>query len=155
MAKSTPFIPGLTVAVLIVMAASPAAVQTTSGLPLPELAKSWQDAYNRKDAAAVANLYTEDAIRVVPSGIMRGREAIQRNLEASLNAGGHGIVIKPVADHVDGNSGWSITEWSARTRGQDGAEMPINGFAHVTLVRVGNDWKIRVHSVTPASPPRQ
>jgi ketosteroid isomerase-like protein len=41
-----------------------------------ELQKNFAEAYNRKDADAMAAAFTEDGIRVTPSGIFQGRDAI-------------------------------------------------------------------------------
>jgi ketosteroid isomerase-like protein len=41
-----------------------------------DLQKNFEEAYNRKDADAMAAAFTEDAIRVTPSGIFQGRDAI-------------------------------------------------------------------------------
>lgn len=44
--------------------------------------KNFAEAYNRKDVDAMAAAFTEDAVRVTPSGIFVGREAIRRNLSS-------------------------------------------------------------------------
>jgi uncharacterized protein (TIGR02246 family) len=49
-----------------------------------EIQKNFAEAYNRKDADAVAAAFAEDVIRVTPSGIFQGRDAIRRNLQDAL-----------------------------------------------------------------------
>ena len=43
-----------------------------------ELQKNFAEAYNRKDADAMAAAFAEDGIRVTPSGIFQGRDAIRQ-----------------------------------------------------------------------------
>ena len=44
-----------------------------------EMQKNFAEAYNRKDADAMAAAFAEDGIRVTPSGIFQGRDAIRRD----------------------------------------------------------------------------
>jgi ketosteroid isomerase-like protein len=50
-----------------------------------ELQQNFAEAYNRKDADAMAAAFAEDGIRVTPSGIFRDRDAIHHNLQDVLN----------------------------------------------------------------------
>ena len=43
------------------------------------LQKNFAEAYNRKDADAMAAAFAEDGIRVTPSDIFQGRDAIRRD----------------------------------------------------------------------------
>ena len=45
---------------------------------LDEKSKKFDEAFNNNDAAAVAALYTEDAILVTDTGPVYGREAIEK-----------------------------------------------------------------------------
>ena len=45
------------------------------------LVKKYDDALNKNDAAAVAALFTEDAVFVTPGGILSGREAIEKRYQ--------------------------------------------------------------------------
>jgi ketosteroid isomerase-like protein len=60
-------------ALLTVCLAIPAAAQQPSEQQvrpaIERLLETWDAAANRKDAAAVAALYTEDAVRVTPRGM--------------------------------------------------------------------------------------
>jgi uncharacterized protein (TIGR02246 family) len=145
-------------AIIIAVAGSGAAQQATipaGESPFAAAVQRWVDAFNKKDAAAVAALYTNDAIRVVPAGIHRGRDAIQKNLEAAVNAGMHGLSVRHVVHRVEGNNGWSVAEYDARIRGQDGADVPVKGFASAIWVRDGDAWKIQMHMTNVAPPTRQ
>lgn len=47
--------------------------------------KDFAAAYNRGDVDAMAGAFTESAIRVTPSGIFEGRDAIRRGFSDALN----------------------------------------------------------------------
>ncbi|MCK1368025.1 nuclear transport factor 2 family protein [Bradyrhizobium sp. 62] len=51
--------------------------------------KNFASAYNRGDVDAVAAAFAEDAIRVTPSGIFQGRDAIRRSFQEALKIGLH------------------------------------------------------------------
>ena len=56
--------------------------------------KTWEDAYNKGDTAAVAALYTADAIEVTPEGIRVGPAAVKERIEGAINKAGmkHAVI---------------------------------------------------------------
>src|ERR1700722_15052760 len=48
---------------------------------LQEEDKNFEEAYNKHDAAAIAALFTEDAVLVTPHGTFTGRAAIKKKYE--------------------------------------------------------------------------
>ena len=42
------------------------------------LTKKYDDAFNKHDAAALASVFTEDAVQVAPEGLIYGRQAIEK-----------------------------------------------------------------------------
>jgi len=53
---------------------------------LKKVADNIVKAYKSADAAAMANLYAEDAIIIVPGEVLRGRKALQKHTESMLRA---------------------------------------------------------------------
>ena len=107
------------------------------------------EAYNKHDAAAVAALYTHDAVRVDnPSGFGRalivGRKAIENLLETDFTGSWSSSprVGKLVQIYAFEDSIASISEWS---RAQ------YNGHSVQIFVRDPDTWKIRMeyNSVAP------
>jgi ketosteroid isomerase-like protein len=49
------------------------------------LAMKYDEAYNRQDPAAVAALYTEDAVLQSPHGPFRGRQAIEKIMQDTIS----------------------------------------------------------------------
>src|ERR1051325_2667467 len=123
-------------AAVFVLLAVPVQAQSTdpANSPLAAVGKKYVEAYNRKDAAAVAALFTDDAVRVNTQGITRGREAIQKSTQAGLDAGGHDLKLQYLEAHIDGNTGWSIAEANVLVRGADGKDSPSRTLASLVWV---------------------
>ena len=109
------------------------------------------EAYNKHDAAAVAALYTQDAIRVQnppgmgsASALLVGRKAMEKLFETQFTAtwGSSPTVGKLVQMYAFEDSIATISEWST---GQ------YNGHSVKIFVRDADTWKIRMeyNSVAP------
>jgi uncharacterized protein (TIGR02246 family) len=142
------------VVVLTTEAARAEAIDPASS-PFAAAGKQYTEAYNRKDAAAVAALFADDAVRVTDRGIIQGRDAIQKSTEAALEAGGHDLRIRYHVAHIDGNTGWSVAEVDYSVRGKDGSVSPMHAFGTSVWVRDGGAWKIKTSAITNAPPPKQ
>ena len=144
-------------AVVFVLLTMPLHAQSTdpANSPLAAVGKQYVEAFNRKDAAAVAALFAEDAVRVNAQGITRGREAIQKGTKEGLDAGGHDLSLRYLEAHTDGNTGWSVAEANFQVRGKDGADTPVRVLATSVWVQSGGVWKIRAQSLVTAPPPKQ
>ena len=140
--------------ILLVTGAPRAQPAAPADSPFAAVGKQYVDAFNRKDAAGVAALYTENAIMVRPAGILRGRAAIQRDREAAINAGAHDLGLRYHDYQITGDAGWSVSEYELAIRGKDGADTPVKGFASVVWVRDGGTWKIHLHTLNSSPPPR-
>ena len=77
--------------------------QITNDDQYAELQKNFADACNRKDADAMAAAFAEDGIRVTPSGIFQGRDAIDRNLQDVLNMGLHDYTVQRTVSRAVGH----------------------------------------------------
>ena len=146
---------GMTIAAAVGIMAGSAAAQSPAQPPFAAVVQAYAEAFNRRDAAAVTALYTDDAILIVPTGILRGREAILKNREAAVKAGGHDLNVRVAAYEVQGTSAWSVAEYNLLVPGKDGSDTPSKGFASVFWVRSGDAWKLHVHTLSPAPPPQQ
>jgi uncharacterized protein (TIGR02246 family) len=106
------------------------------------------EAYNKHDAAAVAALYTHDAVRVDnPSGFGRalivGRKAIEKLLETDFTGSWSSSprVGKLVQMYAFEDSIASISEWS---------KAQYNGHSVQIFVRDPDTWKIRMEYISSA-----
>ena len=112
-----------------------------------ELAKRWETAYSKKDAAGVAALYAENAIEVTPAGFVRGREAAQKRIEADFQAGWHDISISTTDVHALGDALWGIGDWNGYL-----GDQAVRGHWSNIFVHAGDAWKIQETTFNIALP---
>ena len=78
-----------------------------------KLNTQWDDAFNGKDAAAVASLYAEDGRVVTSDGkILNGRAEIQGLFQGFMDSGFHEHKIEMVDVRVSGDIAYETAKWS-------------------------------------------
>ena len=127
---------------------------------LNAVGKKYDEAVNNNDAAAVAALYTEDAVFVSDRGPIYGRQAIEKWYADGFQGWhpkNHISKKDPnsprfigTADNVASNG-----EWSETGQGQTGEPIQIKGYWSTIDTREGDGWKIRMltWNITPPPPP--
>ena len=113
-----------------------------------EINQGLDEAYNRNDAAAVAALFTEDALLVAPDGMFRGRQDIekryadtfQRSPIISFNCSWDRRHLNAIDNAV-----WSAGPWFGTFQSQTGPVF-ASGYWSAIYVREGEGdaWKIRM-----------
>ena len=108
------------------------------------LSSRYEDALNRKDATALATLFTEDAVQVTPEGMFFGREAIRRRF-ADLFQRQHSTNFFGARDRLNaiGDDLWAVGQWWSLLQGQTGP-IQVGGYWSQIYVREGDTWKIRM-----------
>jgi uncharacterized protein (TIGR02246 family) len=111
-----------------------------------ELSQKLDEAYNKNDAAAVAALFTQDALLVTPDGMFNGRQDIEKRYEDMFQRW-------PIIDfngrrerrHLNAidNAVWSAGQWASTSQSQTG---PVFAWGCWTAiyVREGDAWKFRM-----------
>lgn len=125
------------------------------------LTKAYDETTNRNDAAALAALYTADAVFVSDTGPVHGRQAIEKwhaGVFQTWHPQKHLGTVDPDSPHRIGTAGneiWATGEWSQTGQGETGVPTPIRGYWSALYLREGEEWKIRMltWNVTPASAP--
>ena len=120
------------------------------------LVKKYDEAANKNDAAAVAALFTEEAVFVTDTGPIYGREAIEKHYAddyQKMRISNHLITVDQDSPHMIGVAGkelWATGGWGATIQGKDWGPKDIKGYWSV--IREDDDWKIRMltSNVTPA-----
>jgi ketosteroid isomerase-like protein len=112
-----------------------------------ELQKNFAEAYNRGDAAAMAAAFAEDGIRVTPSGIFQGRDAIRRNLQDALRMGLHDYTVQRTVSRSEGTFVFNAGKWQAKV-----GDQPLHGYYTAIIVRDGDQARIMEETVTIAAP---
>jgi len=119
---------------------------------IEKLLAAWDAAADKKDATAIATMYTEDAMRVTPGGFQYGRPAIERGLVEAFK------VVSNITDKVEkvqvvGEVVLVTGSWSATVQDQNGP-VQAHGFWGGAYVRDGGAWKARLAIVNRALPPQ-
>jgi uncharacterized protein (TIGR02246 family) len=111
------------------------------------LAMKYDEAFNKSDAAAVAALYTEDAIYVAHHGTFHGRQAIEKTY-ANYFQHWHSINQVSTVDRVIavGNDVRAFGTWTCGFQDTNGAPKKDGGRYRWLLVRQGDTWKIRTNT---------
>jgi ketosteroid isomerase-like protein len=117
---------------------------------LDALGQKYDEAFNNGDAAALAALYTEDAIEVTNTGPVYGREAIEKyyaDLFQNFHFSNHITKSDQNSPHIietAGNEEWSNGEWSTNTQHQNFGPIHSTGYVSSITVREGDVWKKRM-----------
>jgi uncharacterized protein (TIGR02246 family) len=123
---------------------------------LNAVSKKYAEADNNNDAAALAALFTEDAVIVTDKGPVYGRQAIDKWFANDFQEWHHSNHIRKqdansprimgTADNVASHGEWSLT-----VQGKTGDPIQVEGYWSEFDTREGNDWKIRMltYNITP------
>ena len=122
------------------------------------LSDKYAEAIAKKDAAAMADHYTTDAVLAVicpESSPTVGREALARRFTASLKAGQRDYSGKVKEVHLIGDGmAWSTGTSTSTINDKDGNPQQIKGNWVDMLRREGNEWRVSFQAFarTPCSP---
>ena len=119
-----------------------------------EFHQALDEAYNKNDAAAVAALFTKDALLVEPDGMFSGRQAIEKRYAdtfqqspiISFNSSRERHYLNAIDNAV-----WAAGQWFGTFQSQTGPVFAV-GYWSAIYVREGDAWKIRMltSNITPA-----
>lgn len=119
------------------------------GESFEKVQSEFADAYNRKDIAAMTAFFSENGVRITPSGVFRGREAIGRELQRVLvDLGLHDYSVQRLVSRLEGNMVFNAGEWQAKL----GNGQQLRGYYSALLVREGDGVKIFEETVNVAAP---
>jgi ketosteroid isomerase-like protein len=141
----------MSIVCILLSAAIPASAQQydppAGGEAYQKVQSEFAEAYNRKDVAAMAAFFSENGVRITPSGIFRGREAIRRELQRVIDMGLHDYSVRRTVSRLEGNMVFNAGEWQATIGDQQ-----LRGYYSALLVREGDDVKIVEETVNVAAP---
>lgn len=116
---------------------------------LADMQKHFAAAYNRGDVDAMAAAFTENAVRVTPSGIYQGRDAIRRSFQEALKLGLHDYSVQRVISRAEAGFVFNAGTWQAKL-----GDQPFHGYYTAIIVRQDDRPKIMEETVTIAAPGR-
>lgn len=139
-----------TVSLLTATSASPQHIEpSVGGEAFEKMQSDFAEAYNRKDVAAMAAFFSENAVRVTPAGIFRGRDAIGRELQrVSIDLGLHDYSVKRLVSRAQGNLVYNAGEWQAKL----GDGKLYHGYYSALLTREDDGVKIVEETTNVATP---
>jgi ketosteroid isomerase-like protein len=139
-------------AIMMLGAVSPASTRVSEpsagGEQFEKMQAEFAEAYNRKDVAAMAGFFSENAVRVTPAGIFRGRDEIGRELKrVVIELGLHDYSVRRSISRQQGAMVFNAGEWQAKI-----GDKPFHGYYSALLVREGDSVKIFEETTNVAVP---
>ena len=137
------------VAIVCLVLAGPVTASAQDGSEAPataEMQKRFSEAYNRGDVDAMAAAFTEDAVRVTPSGIFKGRDAIRRSFQEALKLGLHDHSAEILVSRPEGALLFNAGTWQAKL-----GDQPFHGYYSAIVVQQDGQFKILEETVTVAA----
>jgi len=120
------------------------------------LAKKFDDAWNKNDAAAMSALYADDAVIVDDTGPIQGRDAIAKHfadLFQNVHFSDHVVTVEAYSPHMigTGNEIWWNGKWTSTIQVKSGDPIHSSGYWGMVSVRQGDIWKCQLETwnVTP------
>ena len=97
----------------------------------------------------MAAFFSENAVRITPAGIFRGRDAIGRELRrVVVELGLHDYNVPRTVSRLEGGMVFNAGEWQARL----GDGQQFRGYYSALLVREGDAVKIFEETINVAAP---
>jgi uncharacterized protein (TIGR02246 family) len=108
------------------------------------IVQNYNKAGRAKDAAALAAVYTEDAILVMPEGPLVGRAAIENYFRNAFKVFTLEVAqLDRVSTIADGQVMLRVGSFTGTVQGANGIS-PVKGYWATTDVQEGGTWKIRL-----------
>jgi uncharacterized protein (TIGR02246 family) len=120
---------------------------------IQQIATDWMNAYNKQDAATIAQMYAEDAVFSTAGWTANGRTAIQEAVKQDIAGGGKVTAITVDQSHRIGDLNYSAGAWTANMKGPDGKEAPVGGHWAVVSKYQNGHYLTLVHNSNMALPP--
>jgi uncharacterized protein (TIGR02246 family) len=133
------------ITLLIICAASIAPAQQSVRRTIEANTKQFIEAFNKGDAAAVANMYAIDG-RVLPpnSEAVEGRANIQKFWQGAITAGLKMVSLEITHLETQGNLAVEVGSYTTTVPGAGGATITDKGKYVVVWKRQGRAWKLAV-----------
>ena len=126
---------------LLILAASAQARDIKSDIDAANA--KFVDAFNKGDAAAVAQLYAENATALPPGAPMaKGRDAIQAFWQGAIKAGVKNISLKALRVDQFGRAAREIGQFSLDAPNAQQQVQHVEGKYVVLWRRIGGSWKL-------------
>lgn len=131
----------------LILAATLGLAASAAQAEAPFASSIWAQALNSGDTAALASLYTDDAVLVSPGAeIVSAPRAISDFWAAKRRSGASDFHILSVSERVDGDTIYQSAVWTTKFT-SNGASSELEGQMTNVLVRQDDGrWKIQLQS---------
>jgi uncharacterized protein (TIGR02246 family) len=119
---------------------------------IAEITAQYNAAFNNRDLARLAALFTTDTVGAWPGGMLYGRVARENLFTDLFKAGWLNHAGGPDQIHVIGDWGWAVGTWTATPPGAKDASHPAWGTWGEVVVHQDGVWKIRMQAWNVAGP---
>jgi uncharacterized protein (TIGR02246 family) len=116
------------------------------------LAAQWMDAYNKKDAATISKMYTDDALVSFDQWTASGRAALQDAFTKEFAADVKFTAITVDQSQRIGDLNIARGTWAADAKGPDGKTIPVNGHWLTVGMCQGQTCLMSIHNGNTAMP---
>jgi ketosteroid isomerase-like protein len=141
--RSTTFILCLLIAIPRTLAAG----EALDAAAMDEMHKHFSEAYNRGDLNAMAATFAENAVRITPSGIFQGRDAIRQSFSDALKLGLHDYSVRRTVSRPEGSCVFNAGTWQAKV-----GDRPFHGYYSSILTSESGKPMIVEETVAVAAP---
>jgi uncharacterized protein (TIGR02246 family) len=119
---------------------------------IAEITARYNSAFNKRDLAGLAALFTTDTVGAWPGGMLKGRESRENLFTELFKAGWSNHAGGPDQVHVIGDWGWATGTWTATPPGAKDASHDAWGTWGEVVVRQDGVWKVRMQAWNVAGP---
>jgi uncharacterized protein (TIGR02246 family) len=145
---------GVSIAAVLWCSASPALSADDGAMKIANaFAAKYEAAVASKDAAKLAELFTDDAVFQNPAGVYKGRTAIEHYREGGFKAGVQKEDISIAGAQKNGDVVYDYGETTLHIKSDSGSK-DVKLHWGAVLTKSGDSWKIALLTATPVPPPR-
>ena len=145
---------GVSVAAVLCCLTSAALFADDSAMKIASaFAANYEEAVASKDAAKLAELFTEDAVFQNPAGVFKGRTAIEHYREGGFKAGVQKEDISISGAQKSGDVVYDYGETTLHINSASGSK-DVKLHWGAVLTKSDNGWKIALLTATPVPPPK-
>lgn len=145
---------GTSVALIVCCLISPAFSADDGAMAIASALKTkYEAAVASKDAAKIAELFTQDAVFQNPAGVFKGRTAIQHYREGGIKAGVQKEDISVAAAEKKGDVVYEYGDTTLHINSESGPK-DVKLHWGAVLTKSDTDWKITLLTATPVTPPK-
>lgn len=102
--------------------------------------QQYESRFNQGDAAAIAELFSEDVVYYGPLGrVHKGRAAVQQHYQGNLEAGFSDMTVEVIEIEVFGDAAYDVARYTITSP----AGETLTGYHLAVLAKEGGEWLVQ------------